>query len=259
MQRTRSEVHRWGHRNRVTFDASKGHVNIIHPSHGHDETFKFLGCPIDEKLTMGDAVDYVCVRARPKIKALLRSRRYYNVPDLIVQFKTPIWGLIEFSHGNVMHASETFLSKIEDLQRGFIRQLPLTEEMAFLDHNLAPLCLRRDIGILDFLHERVLGQCHPAVIALLPFSSHSYTWRHSKQLETQLETCVARPQLYWRSLYGLIHVYNRLPTNIIDAPSVKEFQKRLTAGARMRCVHWDPEWKKAFRDCAQLWQTLRHL
>ena len=138
MKRTRSEVRRWGFRNRVTFDPSKEHINVIHPIHGHGETFKFLGCHVDVKLTMSDAVDYVCARARPKIKALLRSRPYYNVADLIVQFKTHIWGLIEFTHGSVMHASETLLAKIEDLQRGFVRQLAMTEEMAFLDHNMAP-------------------------------------------------------------------------------------------------------------------------
>ena len=90
MQRTRADVHRWGQRNRVIFDSSKEHIIIIHPRHGHGDTFKLLGCPIDVKLTMLDAVDYVCARARPKIKALLRSRPYYNVSDLIIQFKTRI-------------------------------------------------------------------------------------------------------------------------------------------------------------------------
>ena len=37
MQKTHSEVHRWGHRNRVTFDASKEHIVIIHPQQGFGE------------------------------------------------------------------------------------------------------------------------------------------------------------------------------------------------------------------------------
>ena len=159
----------------------------------------------------------------------------------------------------MLHASASLVSRIGGLQSGFVRELHLTEEMAFLDYNLVPLGLRRDIGILGFLHKRGLGECHPGINFFLPFSSQNYAWRHPKQLETQLEYCTCRPQLYWRSLFGLIHVYNRLPTHIVESTSVKVFQARLTAGARLRCHHWDPHWQKAYRDCAQLWGTLRHL
>ena len=259
MRATRSEVHRWGERNRVTFDSGKEHINILHPLHGQGESFKLLGCPIDVKLTMSEAVDLIVARARPKIKALLRSRAFYSLVDLIVQFKTHIWGIIEYSHGCVLHASDTALAKIDHLQSAFVRELHVTEEFVFLVHNFAPLELRRDIGILGFLHKRVLGECHPAIMNLLPFSSQNYAWRHPKQLETYLESCVVRPVLYWRSLFGLIHVYNRLPDYVIASPSVKVFQARLTEGAKKRCSSGDPLWRRAFRDCAQLWDSLPHL
>ena len=140
MNITRAEVHRWGRRNRVIFDGTKEHVNIIHPSHGQGDTFKFLGCPVDVKLSMSEAIDYVTSRARPKIKALLRSRPYYSIEDLIIQFKTHIWGIIEYSHGCVLHACDTSLAKIERLQSGFVQELRITEGMASLDINFAPLC-----------------------------------------------------------------------------------------------------------------------
>ena len=43
MASIRTEVHRWGKRNRVMSDPSKEHVVIIHPLHGEGEDFKFLG------------------------------------------------------------------------------------------------------------------------------------------------------------------------------------------------------------------------
>ena len=168
-------------------------------------------------------------------------------------------GIIEYSHGCVLHAPDTALAKIDHLQSSFVRELHVTEEFVFLVHNFAPLELRRDIGFLGFLHKRVLGECHPAIMSLLSFSSQNYAWRHPKQLETYLESCVVRPVLYWRSLFGLIHVYNRLPDYMIDSPSGKKFQARLTEGAKKRCSSGDPLWRRAFRDCAQLWDSLPHL
>ena len=90
MRSIRSEVHRWGKRNRVTFDGDKKHTNILHTLHGQGESFSLLGCPIGVKLTMAEAVDLFVARARPKIKVLLRSRAFYSLPDLIIQFKIHI-------------------------------------------------------------------------------------------------------------------------------------------------------------------------
>ena len=255
MRITRTEVHRWGKRNRVTFDGDKEHINILHPLHGQGESFRLLGCPIDVKLTMAEAVDLVVARARPKIKALLRSRAFYSLPDLIIQFKTHIWGLIEYSHGCIMHASESALARVERLQSSFVEELHVYEDDNFLIHNFAPLQLRRDIGILGLLHKRVLGECHPAILDFLPFALPTYAWRHPKQLDTQLDSCVSRQGLYWRSIFGLVHVYNRLPEHVVASPSVKVFQARLTEGAKKRCASGDPQWRKAFRDCEQLWHT----
>ena len=200
MTATRTEVHRWGKRNRVIFDPDKEHINVIHPVHGEGETFKLLGCLVDVKLAMDHAVEQVASRARPKIKALLRSRPYCDVGDMLTQFKTHIWGLIEYQHGAILHSCDSNLNKIDQLQYGFVRDIRITREMAFLDYNLAPLGLRRDIGILGFIHKRVLGDCHPSVKAFLRFSAVPDRW-HDKQIETYLELCLNRPNLYWRSLF----------------------------------------------------------
>ena len=61
------------------------------------------------------------------------------------------------------HASESTLDKVERLRRSFVSELRITEEMALLDHNFGPSCLRRDIGLLGFLYKRIRGQCHDAI------------------------------------------------------------------------------------------------
>ena len=43
LEETQEEVHRWGHQNRVIFDASKEFHSVLHPSQGEGEIFRLLG------------------------------------------------------------------------------------------------------------------------------------------------------------------------------------------------------------------------
>ena len=255
LSKTRDDVHKWGYRNRVEFDAQKEHIVILHPMHGEGDTFKLLGCLLDVKLNMEAMVDQTVAACRPKAKALLRTRAFYDTSSLLNKFKTHVWGLIEYKNGAVLHASLTTIQKLDQVQKHFVKELRITEEMAFLDYNFAPLCLRRTIGILGFLHKRVLGLCHPAVIHLLPFSGMPSAC-HSKQIETHLEKVICRHSLYFKSMFGLIGVYNRLPAAVVEMNSVKAFQRTLTIAARRRCMDWDPDWMQAFSSCLELWKTL---
>ena len=44
------KAHIWGRRNQVTFDPSKEHFQIVHPSREESVTFRLLGSVIDEAL-----------------------------------------------------------------------------------------------------------------------------------------------------------------------------------------------------------------
>ena len=164
-----TRVHKWGKQNRVSFDAAKEHTAILHASQWHGETFKFLGCMVDPETRMHSAVEQVLSKIRPKITVILRTRGYYSTSNLIFQFKTHIWGLIEINMGGYFHAASSLLEKIDKAQNRFLRELELTPEYAFLEHAFAPPSLRRNIGVLGFLHKRVLGKCHPSTAKLLPF------------------------------------------------------------------------------------------
>ena len=79
----KQKVHSWGVKNRVSFDASKEHIVIIHPQQSFREPFKLLGCMVDTKLTMRQAVDAILANVRPRVKALLRTRPHYSPASLI--------------------------------------------------------------------------------------------------------------------------------------------------------------------------------
>ena len=76
MAKCRNAVHKWGRTNRVSFDASKEHVVILHPTEGSRDSFKLLGCMIDVDLRMHSAVDQILGKIRPKMSVILRIRDY---------------------------------------------------------------------------------------------------------------------------------------------------------------------------------------
>ena len=93
----KARVHKWGQTNRVAFDADKEHIVIIHPILGAGEPFKLLGCLMDCKLQMHQAIDKILSQARPKATAILRMRAHYDVKELLNQFKTHIWSILQNS------------------------------------------------------------------------------------------------------------------------------------------------------------------
>jgi hypothetical protein len=251
MNKCRENVHTWGIKNRVIFDADKEHIIVMHPSDYHGEPFKLLGCMVDLDLRMHTCIDQLLSKIRPKSTAILRTRAYYGTADLLNQYKTHVWCLVEFNCGAYFHASSTLLEKISQVQRSFLTKLGLSEAVAFLDHNFAPTVLRRNIAILGLLHKRVLGLCHPAYDRLLPWwpeesrgdrGAHG----HSKQLYDHNQEITHHWSLFNNSIFRMINIYNNLPQHVVDATDVSEFQSILTEKARERCEQGFPQWEMSF-------------
>ena len=247
LEESRRKVHRWGRHNRVMFDAAKEHMVIIHPFHAQGDAFKLLGCLVDPKLLMKLAIEKILAQIRPKVTALLRTRAHYDVPTLIVQFKTHIWGILEAHNGAIFHAASSHLDKLDRVQDGFLRELGISDSEGFLEHNLAPPTLRRNIGILGLLHKRILGKSHPAFKQLLPRyfedPDSAPPGRHDKQLYNHCHEVKAQCTLFGRSIFAMVDIYNSLPQEFVDVSSVSLFQQKLTAVARARCVNHFPKWR----------------
>ena len=105
MSQCRDTTHKWGRLNRVAFDAGKEHLVIIHPIHASGDPFKLLGCLVDCKLQMTQAIDKIIAQVRPKMWAILRTRAHYDRGTLVSQFKTHLWGLMEIHNGAIFFCS----------------------------------------------------------------------------------------------------------------------------------------------------------
>ena len=252
MEQCRTRVHKWGETNRVALDAGKEHIVILHPTLGEGESFKLLGCLVDCKLQMHDAVDKILAQARPKVNAILRLRQHYEIKELINQFKTHIWSILEIHNGATFHAVTGELSRLDALQKHFLKELNVEEDTAFLEYNFAPPVLRRDIGILGLLHKRVLGKAHPVFQELLPFHNDVFgslregVGEHTKQLYGRELEVHKQFALYDRSIFVMVYKYNKLPQEVVDTKDVSTFQKMLTNMARRCCENGDENWQLLF-------------
>jgi len=204
-----------------------------------------LGSLIDSKFSMQPCVQDILDRARPKMKALLRTRGMYSHADMFRQYITHIWNLIEYHNGVLQHACDSDLRRIDSMQREFVQEMHLTEESAFINYNFVVPSLRREIDLLGFLHKRVLGLCHAAIIEFFPRIPTAAPW-HDKQLESYLMQCTTRHSLYERSIFNMVHVYNRLPQEVVDINNVSGFQSCLTDMAKHRCNAGARNWRQTF-------------
>merc|ERR1712078_463400 len=92
---------------------------------------------------------------------------------------------------------------------------------------------RRDIACLGLVHRAVLGKGPPHFrkwffpSKKVPhlYSTKRQTGQHNKQLHDYLDG--SHNELLRRSFLGLPQVYNKLPSEVVEAPSVKSFQRRL--------------------------------
>ena len=142
------------------------------------------------------------------------------------------------------------MEKLDGVQRRFLHEVGVEETTAFLEFNFAPPTLRRNIGMLGHLHKRVLGKAHPVFSKLLPFHFDCFgelrRGEHNKQLYNNFLKVQFQHALFNRSIFGMAHIYNRLPQHLMDCASVSSFQRGLTSMVRDACRIHASEWQSMF-------------
>ena len=201
-------------------------------------------------MKMRGEIEKILEKCRPKSRALLRMQYFLSKAEMIAQWKAHIWPHLEYGQGILEMACKTQLARLDSFQRGFLNELEISEETAFLEHNFAPPALRRRIGLLGFAHKVALGDCHPRLPELLPSTKEP---SGTKVFQLFKESIVYFEEtLYSKSLYGALQYYNSIPSALRKAPSVKSFQSDLTNEVRRLVRDSNPRWRKAF-DFSESW------
>ena len=232
MRECQSLLHTWGRANQVEFDAGKESFHVLSRNHPEGSDFKMLGVEWDTKLTMEREVEELARKCYWKLKTILRSRRFFTLPQLVQQYKSHVLPYLEAATPALYHATNTQLKKVDRVQGAFLRGVGLTKEAALRDFKLAPLSTRRDIAMLGLVQRTVLGKgpphfrkwffCDERVAA---YNTRLQEKSHSKQLHNFLDG--SHTELLKRSALGLPKVYNRLPEKVVQLQTTKDFQKAL--------------------------------
>ena len=247
-----TELHIWGEANQVVFEPTKESFHILDPVHPLGESFKILSVLFDTKLSMSAAAYDFASEAGWRLRTLMRTRRYYDVANMVRLYKTHILSYIEGATPAIYHAAPSVLKPLDDLQNSFLLHLNITETQALLDYGLAPLAMRRDIAMLGLLFKVASGTA-PAPISklfrpwrgsLISHGFHTSEAIHSKALMDPVEP--SHPVMIKRSIFGLIRVYNRLPEATAEAKSTKLFQKGLQNCAKTAARNGVHGWQSLF-------------
>ena len=163
-----ASVHEWRRKNRVSFGTLKEEFVVLDPRDGVGGPFRMLGPVIDNKLRMDIAISKLYRKAKPKARALLRCSRFFSLSDLLCLFKAHVRSQIEWCNAAIYHAARSLLTKLDSVQISFLEHLGLHERDAFLHFNIAPLQLRRDVGMLGVLWKIAHNKAHKLIAELFP-------------------------------------------------------------------------------------------
>ena len=216
------------------------------------KTPSLFGTTID-KLVMKACIDIIYNKAKPKSKRILRARRFFSTADFVMQFKAHVFGIIEATFLHSTMQRHPLWTKQKRLSEFVLSHLDLNEKDGFLYYGLAPLVLRRDIGMLGVLYKCAHNTAHPELCELfrrapLEGLPRHATRRSSRQHGLQLEVFADGDQrmAFSTSLFGLVKVWNALPAQAVISDSVCSFQSCLTRYSRTACSHKIARWKHLF-------------
>ena len=260
LEECQRKLHQWGAANQVTFDASKETLHVLHRTEPDGEDFKTLGVLWDTQLLLDKQCREVAQRAGWKLRALLRTLPFHDTPAVVRQYKSQVLPTLEFCTPAVYHCTDTVLEQVDRVQRRFLREAGLTEAEALVNFNLAPLQTRRDIAMLGLLHRTVLGRGPPQFQQwFFPGTQQKHGYgtrlqenRHTKQLHNYLEGKYT--ELLRRSALGLTRVYNQLPQNAVDKPSVQAFQQWLQNHVKDQACAGQEDWANSLNVRRRSWK-----
>ena len=199
---------------------------------------------------MHECLDKVYRKAKAKSRSLLRCRKFFDLYDLLLLFKAHVRSQVEWVYGAVFHSAPSGLARLDSIQTSFLHHIGVQEDVAFLRYNLAPWQIRRDIGMLGVLWKISRGTAHRDMCALFPMCAVSGNLRtrsdHRRHSRQFVDFCDgSQLSQFSRSLFGLVKVWNCLPTDFVDA-SVKCLQQTVTSAAKSACSKGESAWQKMY-------------
>ena len=235
-----------------THDPSKESFIIIGRLEAVGGNFRLLGVTFDPKLLMHASTREIAVEAGWRLKSILRARRFYTTPELANLYKSLVLSCVESGAPGYHHASTSVPACIDGVHRRFLREINLTETDVLLNYRLAPLCVRRDIASLGFLHRVNLRLVASQVEELFQrIGTRSVRGSgtgsrvraasafHNKQLLHRASA--TSTEQFKKSIFRMV----QCPPWIVDKPTVSAFQRCLQTCIKQKAAAGN-EWSEIF-------------
>ena len=84
---------------------------------------------------------HVAEEAGWRVKAILRTRRFFSKRQLVRHYKAQVLSFVESTAAAYAHVAASVLDVVDRVQRRFLREIQISEEDALCSYNLAPLHL----------------------------------------------------------------------------------------------------------------------
>jgi len=242
-----TELHRWGRANQVDLEPTNESMHILAHARPSGINCKILGVQFDCELNMMNAIEDTAQQASVKLATLMRTTKYYEARQLMDMYKSHVLSFFEYRTPAIYHASTTALDAIDRIQKRFLRHIGIFDEDAVQHFNLAPLACRRDMAMLGLIHRAILkeGPAHFEHFFFRNDTARRYERRHhSNELHSWRKGQFL--ELFRRSAFGLVDVYNMLPQSFMGQATVKGFQHELQALIRKGAAARHPRWHELF-------------
>ena len=192
---------------------------------------------------MHEAIMSIVQNVGWKLITLFRVRRQYSLMQYINLYKTQIWSSIEWATPAVFHATRSLLDSVDRIQRKFLRYIGMPWDEAFLKFKVAPLALRRVIGMLGLLHRCATGEAPPHLCKLFPLDGRRNrlnapitrlrTRYHNMRLVDTMDG--TQSSILSRSIFKLVKFYNVMPQHVVNIKNPRHLQGYIQAEAMKRC------------------------
>ena len=227
---------------------------MLSHTHHYGSSFKLLGVLFDVQLTMGEAVAECASEAHWRLSAILRTRRFFSLVDLILQYKSQVLSYLEYRTCAVSHAADIHLYHMDSVQRRFLTNVGLSIVEALRIHNLAPLSCRRDISNLGIIYRAITKRGPKKLWKFFKLDitarRTSPRWNIHRYQISDVYRNLHRDYIN-RSTFGYIHIFNLLPDAVFIMEgetlpiSLKDFQRNLSNLLKMASLNVD-NWEELY-------------
>jgi len=187
-----------------------------------------LGVLVDDELKFAEHISSIVHKAMSRANLILRCFLSHN-PDLLLRaYRTYVRPVLEYCSPVWSPHHCYLIDRIENVQRYFTKRIPGMRHKSYSDRLLAlrlqSLKVRRVIYDLTLCYQIIDSHIDTSLASLFTVNTYQKTRGHDLRLTAAKFTKDITKFFFTNRV---IRQWNKLPSHIVHAPSVKSFKKHL--------------------------------